>query len=115
MALKLCVTLRVRSPRGVPGRRLNYDKISTGTAIVTGASRGIGSAIATRRARDGFAIVVNDAGSEAEASAVVKKINANEGRAISAQADVSKPVEAARMFDAAEKEFGDVDVLVNTD
>jgi 3-oxoacyl-[acyl-carrier protein] reductase len=86
---------------------------STKIAIVTGASRGIGSAIASRLAQDGFAIVVNYAGSEAEAAALVKKINADEGRAISVRADITKPVEVARMFDAAEKEFGSVDVLVN--
>jgi 3-oxoacyl-[acyl-carrier protein] reductase len=86
---------------------------STKTAIVTGASRGIGSVVAGRLAQDGFAIVVNYAGGEAESSALVKKINADEGHAISVRADVSKPVEVARMFDAAEKEFGGVDVLVN--
>jgi 3-oxoacyl-[acyl-carrier protein] reductase len=87
--------------------------VSTKTAVVTGASRGIGSVVASRLAQDGLAIVVNYAGSEAEASALVKKINADEGRAISAQADVSKPLEVARMFDPAKKEFGGVDVLVN--
>jgi 3-oxoacyl-[acyl-carrier protein] reductase len=86
---------------------------STKSAIVTGASRGIGSAIAERLARDGFSVVVNYSGSEAEASAVAKKIKAGGGRAITAQADVSKPAEVARVFDAAEKEFGSVDVLVN--
>ena len=86
---------------------------STKSAIVTGASRGIGSAIAERLGQDGFSVVVNYAGSEAEASALAKKINAGGGHAITAQADVSKPVEVARMFDATEKEFGGVDVLVN--
>ena len=64
---------------------------STKIAIVTGASRGIGRAVASRLAQDGFAIVVNYAGGEAEASALVKKIKADGGRAITVQADVSKP------------------------
>jgi 3-oxoacyl-[acyl-carrier protein] reductase len=86
---------------------------STKSAIVTGASRGIGSAIAERLAHDGFSAVVNYSGSEGEASALAKKINANGGRAITVQADVSKPGDVVRLFDATEKEFGGVDVLVN--
>ena len=86
---------------------------STKSAIVTGASRGIGSAIAERLAHDGFSAVVNYSGSEGDASALAKKINANGGRAITVQADVSKPEDVVRLFDATEKEFGGVDVLVN--
>jgi len=82
-------------------------------AIITGASRGIGAAIAERLAQDGFSVVVNYAGKEAEASALANKINAAGGRAITVLADVSRPVEVVRMFDVTEKEFGGVDVLVN--
>jgi 3-oxoacyl-[acyl-carrier protein] reductase len=87
---------------------------ATRAAIVTGASRGIGRAIALRLARDGFAVVVNYAGRRDDAEAVVSEIERSGGRAVAVQADVSDPAQAAGLFERAEAAFGgDVDVLVN--
>jgi 3-oxoacyl-[acyl-carrier protein] reductase len=89
------------------------SKDSTTVAIVTGASRGIGAAIAERLARDHFTVVINYAGNAVEAEALVAKIEASGGRAVPAQADVSDPAAVARLFDGAEAAFGGVDVIVN--
>ena len=85
----------------------------TKVAIVTGVSRGIGSAIAKRLASDGFAVVVNYAGGSAEAETLVKQIEEAGGKAISVQADVSDARAVERMFDAAESAYGRIDLLVN--
>jgi 3-oxoacyl-[acyl-carrier protein] reductase len=82
-------------------------------AIVTGASRGIGAAVAERLGQDGFTVIVNYSGDASPAEALARKIEANGGRALTAKADVSNPVAVRGMFDAAEAAFGGVDVLVN--
>jgi 3-oxoacyl-[acyl-carrier protein] reductase len=82
-------------------------------AIITGASRGIGAAIAQRLAKDGFAVVVNYAGNAAEADKVVGAIATAGGTAIAVQADVSKADDVRRLFEYTIAQLGRVDVLVN--
>jgi 3-oxoacyl-[acyl-carrier protein] reductase len=82
-------------------------------AIVTGASRGIGGAVAERLASDGFTVIINYSSDSKDAAALAQKIEAKGGRALTAKADVTDPNAVRLMFDTAEAAFGGVDVLVN--
>ncbi|AJD42307.1 short-chain dehydrogenase protein [Rhizobium gallicum bv. gallicum R602sp] len=82
-------------------------------ALVTGASRSIGAAIAQRLAKDGFTVVINYSGNAAPAEELAQKIEQAGGRALTAKADVSDPEAVRQMFDGAQAAFGGIDVLVN--
>ena len=83
------------------------------TALVTGASRGIGKAIALALASRGFAVALNYGGSQAAAEEVKKEIEEAGGKAFTLQGDVSKGEDVDRIFKRVKEEFGSLDVLVN--
>jgi NAD(P)-dependent dehydrogenase (short-subunit alcohol dehydrogenase family) len=89
------------------------DKTDLGTVIVTGASRGIGAAVATLAGGSGYAVAVNFATGESDAAKVVDAIVAAGGRAVAIQADVAREAEIIRMFERAEQELGSIKGLVN--
>ncbi|PLR33325.1 oxidoreductase [Chimaeribacter californicus] len=88
-------------------------KLEGKVALVTGASKGIGAAIAKALAAQGAAVVVGYASSRDAAEAVVTAIRAAGGQAVSAGGDVSRAAEAAALVEAAVNEFGHLDILVN--
>jgi 3-oxoacyl-[acyl-carrier protein] reductase len=83
------------------------------SALVTGASRGIGRAIALRLARAGFAVIINYRANKEAAAEVVSQIQAAGGMAQAIQADIAVPGESVRLFDEAAQRFDGLDVLVN--
>ena len=89
------------------------SKLTGKVAVVTGASKGIGAAIAKSLAAEGASVVVNYASSKAGADAVVTAITAAGGKAVAVGGDVSKAAEAQGIIDAAIQNFGRLDILVN--
>ena len=89
------------------------SRLTGKVAVVTGASKGIGAAIAKALAAEGAAVVVNYASSKAGAEAVVAAITASGGRAVAVGGDVSKADDARRIVETAVERFGRLDVLVN--
>jgi 3-oxoacyl-[acyl-carrier protein] reductase len=93
---------------------MTRDDASTKSAIVTGASRGIGREVAKRLARDGFAVAVNYAGNATKAEEVVAEIkNTTDRQSIAVQADVANAADVERLFKEAVDTFGGINVVVN--
>jgi 3-oxoacyl-[acyl-carrier protein] reductase len=93
--------------------KMNSTKLTGKVAIVTGASKGIGAAIAGKLAAEGAAVVVNYSSSKAGGEKVAKEIIARGGKAVAVQANLSKPQEIGRLFAKTKSAFGRVDILVN--
>lgn len=88
-------------------------KLAGKVAVVTGASKGIGAAIAKQLAADGAVVVLNYASSKSGADKVVGEITAQGGKAIAVQGDVAKQADIDRLFAETKKAFGHLDILVN--
>jgi 3-oxoacyl-[acyl-carrier protein] reductase len=91
----------------------NIKKLTGKVAVVTGASKGIGAAIARHLGAEGAAVVVNYASSKAGADKVVAEITGASGKAVAVQGDVSKQADIGKLFSETKKAFGHVDILVN--
>src|ERR1043166_3912027 len=92
---------------------MDMNKLRNKVAVVTGASKGIGAAIAKSLAAEGAAVVVNYSSSKAEGEKVAKEINAKGGKAVAVQANLSKKADIDQLFAKSKKAFGRLDILVN--
>src|SRR5207248_1923939 len=106
---KSSTTLRQPNER----QTMKNGKLAGKIAVVTGASKGIGTDIAKQFAAEGAAVVVNYASSKEGADRVVDEIAKRGGKAIAVYANVAKKAEIERLFSAAKTAFGKIDILVN--
>ena len=83
------------------------------TAIVTGASRGLGKTIAKILAKNGANVIINYANNEEQANEVVSEISNSGGQAFAIQADISKPIEITKLFDQTIEKYGQIDIVIN--
>jgi 3-oxoacyl-[acyl-carrier protein] reductase len=104
---------QISTPAEILLGEIHMSKLTGKVAIVTGASKGIGAAIAKSLAADGASVVVNYASSKAGAEKVVAAITAAGGKAVAVAGDVSKAADATGIIDAAIKNYGRIDILVN--
>jgi 3-oxoacyl-[acyl-carrier protein] reductase len=93
--------------------KMKNGKLNGKVAVVTGASKGIGAAIAKEFGDEGAAVVVNYASAKEDADRIVDQITKRGGQAVAVQANVAKKADVERLFSAAKKAFGKIDILVN--
>jgi 3-oxoacyl-[acyl-carrier protein] reductase len=103
----------IEAPRAIHGKLIEKENIMAKTAIVTGASRGIGRSIARRLASDGFPVIVNYAGNTKDAEETVNEIKSAGGNAVAVPGDISQANDVAELFKKAEQTFGPIQVVVN--
>jgi 3-oxoacyl-[acyl-carrier protein] reductase len=108
-----CASSAVHISRHNTLHKEHMSKLTGKVAVVTGASKGIGAAIAKSLAAEGASVVVNYASSKAGADNVVAAITAAGGKAVAVGGDVSKAADAQAIIDAAIKNYGRLDILVN--
>jgi 3-oxoacyl-[acyl-carrier protein] reductase len=99
--------------KNVKSSNSHRPKLAGKVAVVTGASKGIGAAIAKTLAAEGAAVVVNYGSSKADAENVVREITAKGGKAMAVQANMSRKADIQRLFAKSKKAFGRLDILVN--